>query len=94
MLTNSGKRDGFETAQLYVGDLQSSVLRPVKELKGFEKIWLKAGESRRITFAIDESALAFYDTKTRDWVAEAGEFELYIGSSSRDLPLRATFRLV
>ena len=92
-LTNTGKRDGFETAQLYIGDLKSSVLRPIRELKGFEKLWLKAGESKRLRFEIEESALAFYDTKTKDWIAEAGEFEVSIGRSSRDLPLRAIFKL-
>ncbi len=91
-LTNTGKRDGFETAQLYISDLKSSVLRPLKELKGFEKVWIKAGETKQVTFNIDESALAFYDIKTKSWIVEPGEFEVHIGKSSRDIPLKATFR--
>jgi beta-glucosidase len=92
IVTNTGKRDGFETVQLYISDLKSSVLRPVKELKGFKKLWLKAGESGRVMFDIDESALAFYDTKIKNWVAEPGEFEVLIGKSSQNIPLSSRFQ--
>jgi beta-glucosidase len=93
-ITNTGKRDGFETAQLYISDLKSSVIRPVKELKGFEKVWIKAGETKEIIFNIDESALSFYDLKTKDWIVEPGEFEILIGKSSKDIQFNEKFNFV
>ncbi|MGE5457988.1 MAG: glycoside hydrolase family 3 C-terminal domain-containing protein, partial [Methanococcaceae archaeon] len=92
-LTNKGKVDGAETVQLYVNDIQSSVERPEKELKGFSKIFLKAGESKQVEFTIDKSALSFYDIKTKNWTAESGEFNILIGSSSRDIKLKENFVL-
>jgi len=93
-LTNVGEWDGAEVVQLYVSDLASSLVRPVKELKGFEKVFLRAGESKTVTFMLDERALAFYDPNHMRWVAEPGEFEILIGGSSRDIRLRKTFELV
>jgi beta-glucosidase len=89
-VTNTGKRAGFETAQLYIRDVAASVLRPVKELKGFEKVWLNAGETRKVTLLLDASSLAFYDIKTKNWVVEPGEFEVLVGGSSRDIRLKAS----
>ena len=84
MLTNSGKYDGSEVVQLYIRDLVGSVTRPVKELKGFQKIALKAGESKIVTFTITPEELKFYNTDLKyDW--EPGEFLMMVGGNSRDV---------
>ena len=80
-LTNSGKRAGTEIVQLYTRDLVGSVTRPVKELKGLQKIALKPGESRRVTFRISDKDLAFHRADM-SYGAEAGDFTLWIGGSS------------
>ncbi|MDE5437171.1 glycoside hydrolase family 3 C-terminal domain-containing protein [Elizabethkingia meningoseptica] len=90
---NTGKREGAEVAQLYISDLKSSVPRPVKELKGFEKISLKPGEQKEVSFTIDKSALSFFDAEKHQWVAEPGEFEAQIGSSSADIRTKVKFTL-
>jgi len=90
---NSGGRDGAEAAQVYTQDVESSVPRPAKELKGFEKVFLKAGEKKTVSIALDFNAFAFYDTSKRSWVAEKGEFKILVGSSSRDIRLQGDFRL-
>ncbi|GIZ14839.1 glycoside hydrolase family 3 C-terminal domain-containing protein [Capnocytophaga catalasegens] len=90
---NTGKRDGAEVVQLYIRDVESSVLRPYKELKGFEKVYLKAGESKTIKFTIDKEALSFFDDKKHQWTAEKGDFEAIIGSSSADLKTQTRFTL-
>jgi beta-glucosidase len=84
-VTNSGSRDGKEVVQLYIRDIVGTTTRPVKELKGFEKIDLKAGESKTVNFNITTEDLKFYnfDLKYDDW--EPGEFEIMIGSSSADV---------
>ena len=87
---NTGKRDGKETVQLYVRDTHSSVVRPEKELKGFEKVTLKAGESKRVVFKLDKRAFAYYNTEINDWYVEYGEFEILIGSSSADIRQKAS----
>jgi beta-glucosidase len=92
-ITNTGKKAGFEVAQLYISDLTSSVVRPVKELKGFEKIRLEPGETHHVTMTIDESHLAFYDIVSKAWKAEPGNFEALIGRSSADIRLKASFHL-
>ena len=84
---NTGHVAGREVVQLYVRDCESSVVRPVKELKGFEKIELAPGESKVIVFTLDKRAFAFYSEKTHDWFVESGNFEIMIGSSSRDIKL-------
>ena len=86
-VTNTGKRAGTETVQLYIRDLVSSVTRPVKELKGFRKISLQPGETKTVTLEITPESLAFYDVKMK-YVVEPGEFEIMIGSSSRDCDLQ------
>lgn len=90
---NTGKVDGAEVVQLYVSDLKSSLPRPLKELKGFDKVFLKAGESKDVTITIDQSALSFFDPVKHDWVAEPGEFEVLVGSSSSDIRTTAKFTL-
>lgn len=81
---NTGKKDGAEVVQLYIRDVVGSISRPVKELKGFEKIKLKAGESKTVNFNINVELLKFYNSNI-DYVAEPGEFEVMIGTSSQEV---------
>jgi beta-glucosidase len=90
-VTNTGSKDGMETVQLYTRDMVGSITRPVKELKGFQKIALKAGESKTVTFSISENDLKFYNSDLK-FVAEAGDFKVFIGSNSRDVKT-ADFKL-
>jgi beta-glucosidase len=90
---NAGSRAGAEVVQLYVRDVDCRVDRPVKELKAFHKIALKPGETRPVTFTLDQSAMAFYDPAEHNWVAEPGTFEVLVGASSRDIRLKAAFVL-
>ena len=87
-LTNTGDREGAEVAQLYVSDPVCSVMRPVKESKGFKKVFLKPGESRRITLDIPVSSLAFYSEAQSQFVVEPGEFILQLGASASDITQR------
>ena len=92
-IENTGQRDGVEICQLYINDLVSSVSRPVKELKDFQRVGLKAGEKRTVEFTITPDKLAFYDLNMNP-IVEAGEFEVMIGGSSRDEDLqKATFTI-
>jgi beta-glucosidase len=86
-VSNSGKRDGEEVVQLYVRDLVGSITRPVQELKGFQKVALKAGETREISFELSKKDLKFYN-HSLDFVFEPGEFEIMVGRSSRDVEKR------
>ncbi|MBK7866443.1 MAG: glycoside hydrolase family 3 C-terminal domain-containing protein [Ignavibacteriales bacterium] len=81
---NTGDFDGEEVVQLYIRDCVASLVRPMKELKDFKKIALKSGESKKVTFKIDEQKLAFYNEKL-EWVTEPGKFDIMIGSSSADI---------
>nr|WP_294926385.1 glycoside hydrolase family 3 C-terminal domain-containing protein [uncultured Flavobacterium sp.] len=90
---NTGSLEGSEIVQLYISDLKSSLPRPIKELKGFEKISLKAGEEKTVTFKVDKTALSFFDDKKHDWVAEPGAFEAIIGASSTDIKSKVSFSL-
>jgi len=91
-LTNTGRCEGEETVQLYLRDLVASVARPVMELRDFQKVKLKSGETRTLEFIIDRDKLSFYDQQL-NLVAEPGMFELMIGASSRDIRLRDKFEL-
>lgn len=82
---NTGTRAGHEVVQLYVADPESRLLRPEKELKGFSKLALEAGQEATVHFTLDRRAFSYYDPETRDWVLEPGEFRVLIGSSSRDI---------
>ncbi len=86
-VTNTGKREGAEVVQMYIRDLVSSVTRPVKELKGFKKVSLRAGETKTVAFDITPDSLAFFDVNMKH-VVEPGEFEIMVGSSSRDSDLK------
>ncbi|WFB34544.1 glycoside hydrolase family 3 C-terminal domain-containing protein [Kiritimatiellota bacterium B12222] len=90
-LTNTGKVAGAEVAQLYLHDCEASVGRPPQELKRFQKVWLEPGASETITFTLNEEDLSFFHPTRREWIAEKGEFEVRINSSSRDNRLNGTF---
>jgi beta-glucosidase len=90
---NIGARDGAEVAQLYVQDVQPRLPRPLKELKGFRKIFLKAGEKQTFSIPLERGAFAFYDPQKRGWAADKGDFRILVGSSSRDIRLQGSFRL-
>ncbi len=92
-LHNTGLRAGAEVVELYVHDGHASVERPVQELKGFRRVNLAPGEVQVVTFTLDSNAMAFYSTATKNWVAEPGQFEVLIGSSSRDIRLKGPFNL-
>ncbi len=82
-VTNTGKREGAEVVQMYIRDLYSTVTRPIKELKGFQKVWLKPGETKTVTIPVSSKSLAFYNIRM-EYVVEPGEFEIMVGNSSRD----------
>lgn len=87
---NTGDVSGYEIAQLYVADKESTIYRPVKELKGFKKIWLNPGEAKEITIELSKRAFAFYNVNINDWCVESGEFDILVGASSADIRLSAT----
>lgn len=89
-VTNTGKVVGKEIVQLYVSDKESTVLRPVKELKGFDKIELMPGETKTVTFTLDSRAFAYFEPRMKDWNVESGEFEIMIGKSCEDIVLSET----
>ncbi|MDB5200108.1 MAG: beta-glucosidase-like glycosyl hydrolase [Chitinophagaceae bacterium] len=91
-LTNTGKYSGEEVVQLYLRDEVASVVRPVKELKDFRKVFLQPGESKQVTFIINKEKLSFYNQKLQ-WITEPGKFDLMIGSSSDDIRLKQSFEL-
>ena len=92
-LKNSGTRDGAEVAQLYVQDLKPRLPRPLRELKGFNKVFLKSGEMKKISIRLNRSSFAFYDPAQKGWASEKGEYKILIGSSSRDIRLEGPTRL-
>jgi beta-glucosidase len=91
-LTNTGKYAGAEVVQLYIKDIVGSVVRPILELKDFQKVNLAPGETQTLHFKIDKEKLSFFNQKL-EWTTEPGAFELMIGSSSADIRLRANFEL-
>jgi beta-glucosidase len=90
---NTGHQEGAEIAEVYVGDSHASVPRPSKELKGFAKVDLKPGESKRVTVNLDRRSFSFYDVNRKDWNAEPGEFAILVGSSSDRIRLQGRFSL-
>ncbi len=93
VVRNTGTRRGAEVVQMYIADPSAKVDRPMRELKGFERVELAPGESKTVTFRIDRRALSFYSEETHGWMAQPGRFEVYVGSSSRDFPLHGAFNL-
>jgi beta-glucosidase len=91
-IKNTGDRKGTETVQLYIRDLVGSVTRPVKELKGFKKVTLLPGETQKVTFEISDKDLAFYNIDKK-WIAEPGDFKVFVGTNSRDVK-EAGFSLI
>lgn len=92
-VTNTGDRAGAEVVQLYIGDEQSSLPRPVKELKGFQKVSLNPGQTRTVTFEITSGMLQYYDDAKGAWVAEPGAFTAYVGAASDDIRGTVEFEL-
>eukprot|EP00828_Plagiopyla_frontata_P040178 TRINITY_DN5371_c0_g1_i1.p2 TRINITY_DN5371_c0_g1~~TRINITY_DN5371_c0_g1_i1.p2 ORF type:complete len:224 (-),score=16.22 TRINITY_DN5371_c0_g1_i1:33-623(-) len=88
-VTNTGERYGKEVVQLYVADVISTAIRPVRELKRFEKVALAPGETRTVSFELGKRAFAYYETRLHDWHVESGEFLIQIGRSSRNIVLEA-----
>jgi beta-glucosidase len=92
-VTNAGTRAGSEVAQLYVRDVESTVHRPAKELRAFAKVRLEPGASKKVTFRLGRRAFAVWDVPRHDWLVEAGDFELLVGSSSVDIRARKSVRV-
>jgi beta-glucosidase len=82
-VTNSGNRDGEEVVQMYIRDVAGSVTRPVEELRGFKKIALKAGETKRVEFTLEPNDLAMYNREMK-WVVEPGSFKVFVGTNSSE----------
>ncbi len=93
-VTNTGDRAGKEVVQLYVSDLTGTVRRPVKELKGYEKVSLEPGETKAVTMILDKRSFAWYNTDLHDWYVSSGDYEILIGASSRDIRLKKIVHLV
>ena len=91
-VANTGEREGDEVVQLYLHDLYASVTRPVKELKGFQRLTLAPGAKRTLTFVVSAAQMAFYDRKMH-YVVEPGEVEVLVGSSSDDIRLSGRFEI-
>jgi beta-glucosidase len=87
---NTGPREGSDVAQVYVGDTHSKAARPAKELKGFSKVNLRPGESRRVTIPLDSRSFSYYDAEAKRWRADPGDFDILVGRSSEQIELRGT----
>jgi beta-glucosidase len=92
-VTNTGKREGQEVAQVYVGRKDSAVQRPAKELKGFEKVRLRPGETRRVTVTLDSRAFSYYDVATKQWRADQGQYQVSVGRSEQAIELQGQITL-
>ena len=92
-MKNSGAKAGDEVIQLYLRDVEASVDREVKSLKGFKRVSLNSGESKTVTFKLNKSDFSFYSEKENRWIAEPGQFKILVGSSSRDIRLVREFQL-
>ena len=90
---NIGSIAGKEIIQLYIRDIVSSVIRPLKELKEFEKVELQPGEEKKVTFTLDKRSFAYYNVDIKDWHVESGDFEILIGKSSKEIVLRKTINV-
>jgi beta-glucosidase len=93
-VTNTGKMDGAEVAQVYVSCKDGAVFRPKKELKGFTKVFLKAGESKTVSIALDDKTFRYYNVKTGRWEVETANYDLCVGASVEDIRLTATVRVM
>ncbi|MBQ8488406.1 MAG: glycoside hydrolase family 3 C-terminal domain-containing protein [Pseudobutyrivibrio sp.] len=86
-IKNTGNRDGAEIAQMYIGKSESGLIRPKKELKGFKKVWIKAGESADVEIPFDDKTFRYFSTVSNKWEIEGGEYEIYVGGNVRDIEL-------
>ena len=91
-VTNTGKLEGAEVIQLYLSDPKCSVKRPVKELKGFSKVFLQPGETKNVSFEIGKDDLSYFDAGNHKWTVEPGEFKVHIGAASDDIRSSTTFK--
>lgn len=91
MVRNTGTVDGAEVVQMYVGRTVSDVYRPKKELKGFQKVWLKAGEEKTVCIPFDDKTFRYYDTECDAWKVESGEYAIMVGAHVRDIRVRGTY---
>jgi len=92
-IRNTGELEGAETAQVYIRDVESSLVRPFKELKAFKKVFIKPNEKKTVTISLDKSSLSYYDPDKKGWIAEKGVFEVLVGSSSRDIRIFGSFEV-
>lgn len=90
---NTGELDGAEVAQIYVGAPESVIFKPVKELRAFKKVFLKAGEEKKVSVELSKRAFAYYNVNIHDWHCETGEYTIYVGASSRDLKLTSSIKV-
>ena len=86
-IKNTGNRDGAEIAQMYIGKSESRLIRPKKELKGFKKVWIKAGESADVEIPFDDKTFRYFSTVSNKWEIEGGEYQIYVGANVRDIEL-------
>lgn len=93
-VTNTGKRRGAEICQLYIGAEESRLFRPERELKGFARIELEPGEAKRVRIDLDDKAFAYYNTAAKSWMVDPGRYQIAVGPSSRDLPLRESLTIL
>ena len=93
-IRNTGRREGAEVVQLYMQDVQASVPRPMKELKGFERVSLRPGQMKVVSMNLDARSMAFYDVTKKQWMVEPGQFKILVGSSSRDIRVSTEFDVV
>jgi beta-glucosidase len=92
-VTNTGTREGADVAQVYVGDTHAKVQRPAKELKGFVKVNLRPGETKRVSVPLDGRSFSYYDADGKTWRADPGDFDLLVGRSSDQIELRGKITL-
>jgi beta-glucosidase len=92
-VTNTGKRAGAEVAELYVGQENPKITRPIKELKGFEKVSLQPGQSQTVTLELNQRSFAYFNTATEEWDAVAGTYNVLVGGASNDTPLHGQVSL-
>ncbi len=90
---NTGTREGADVAQVYVGATHTKVPRPEKELKGFVKVSLRPGETKKVSVILDSRALSYYDVAAKQWRAEPGDFNVFVGRSSEQIELRGKLTL-
>ena len=93
-IKNTGDTAGAEVSQIYVSDSESTIFRPVKELRAFNKVYLEAGEEKEITIELSKRAFAYYNVNIMDWHVESGDFNIMVGASSRDIRLEATVNVI